>query len=177
MLYNQPLVGGLSVHWTPARHIHNLLLPGGSTRCQPLLCDIAARFIAVRRRRRVDRRVSCSVVSSFTLYVTLYSTRRAKFATLSSSIGRVFALMVSRTRRASPVPVRSCSEPWMEARGPTGEAVGDTTVLDSPTGPSLRPSHSPLFVRSRTHPTVTPTLMLASGRRGVPILHGRSMKR
>ena len=30
MLYNQHLVGGLSVHWTPARHIHNLLLPGGS---------------------------------------------------------------------------------------------------------------------------------------------------
>ena len=31
MDYNQPLVGGLSVHSTPARQIDNVLLPGGST--------------------------------------------------------------------------------------------------------------------------------------------------
>jgi hypothetical protein len=29
--YSQPLVGGLSVHSTPARQIDNLSLPGGST--------------------------------------------------------------------------------------------------------------------------------------------------
>ena len=31
ILYNQPLVGGLSVHPDPARQIVNVSLPGGST--------------------------------------------------------------------------------------------------------------------------------------------------
>eukprot|EP00966_Prymnesium_polylepis_P267518 6180133-Prymnesium_polylepis.1 len=53
MDYSQPLVGGISVHSTPARQIGKVQLLGGSTRVWSCSC-----------RSRVQTRVLCSRASS-----------------------------------------------------------------------------------------------------------------
>eukprot|EP00966_Prymnesium_polylepis_P228393 5286156-Prymnesium_polylepis.1 len=51
--YNQPLAGGLSVHSTPARQIHNVSLPGGSSGSQLKSLAQGRRAARDHHRRRV----------------------------------------------------------------------------------------------------------------------------